>query len=96
MRLPEGILKRRYSELSGGELLRVGLLRALAIQPSVLLLDEPFAALDSEACAALTEILQEWIAAAEDRALVVVSHSLEPLSSLPMRVVELGAPSEAA
>jgi tungstate transport system ATP-binding protein len=63
---------RRVDQLSGGEAQRVAIARALALEPRLLLLDEPFSALDPDSTARLEELLRTL--AANGTTVVVSSH----------------------
>ncbi len=79
----EGKLPR---ELSGGERQRVGIARALAVNPAVLLLDEPFAALDPKTTDELhKDIVGIW--RETGKTVVMVSHSIEEAVALSTRVL---------
>src|SRR5262245_60561039 len=72
----EGLAKRYPSQLSGGQRQRMGLARALAVDPKVLLLDEPFGALDARV---RTE-LRAWLRRLHDETkttTVIVTHDQE-------------------
>jgi sulfate transport system ATP-binding protein len=72
----EGLAKRYPAQLSGGQRQRMGLARALAIDPAVLLLDEPFGALDARVRAEL----RDWLRRLHDETqttTVIVTHDQE-------------------
>jgi ABC-type polar amino acid transport system ATPase subunit len=74
-------------ELSGGEAQRVAIARALAMEPHVLLMDEPTASLDPARRGDLAATLRQW--AAEGRTLVVASHDEEFVRACALRVVTM-------
>jgi NitT/TauT family transport system ATP-binding protein len=88
-----GFEKAYPYQMSGGMQQRCGLARALAIEPNVLLMDEPFAAVDAQTREILQfELLRIW----EQRptAMVFVTHSIEEAVLLGHRVIVLkGRPS---
>jgi len=97
-----GGFERRYpAELSGGQRQRVALARALAIEPRVLLLDEPFGALDAK----VRKDLRKWLRDIHDRTgltTVFVTHDQAEAMEIADRVAilnagrieQIGAPSE--
>lgn len=81
----ESLLQRRASQLSGGEAQRVSLARAFVLEPELLLLDEPFAALDPPTHAKLLEDLA-GILEQDHRTAVFVTHNLKEAARLSHRV----------
>lgn len=81
-----GLDARYPSQLSGGQKQRVALARALAIEPRVLLLDEPFGALDAK----VRKDLRRWLRALHDKTgytTIFVTHDQEEALELADRVV---------
>lgn len=76
-----GLMSRRVDTLSGGERQRVAIARALAVEPALLLLDEPLAALDF----ARRDEIMGWLEALHAHTgtpMLYVTHSLEELARL--------------
>ncbi|MDR3500264.1 MAG: sulfate/molybdate ABC transporter ATP-binding protein [Parvibaculum sp.] len=97
----EGLEKRFPSQLSGGQRQRVALARALAIEPTVLLLDEPFGALDAK----VRKELRRWLRQIHRETgltTIFVTHDQEEALELADRVVimrggkieQIGTPAE--
>ena len=97
----EGLAQRYPSQLSGGQRQRVALARALAVEPKVLLLDEPFGALDAR----VRQELRSWLRRLHDDlhiTSVFVTHDQEEALEVADRVVvmnhgqieQIGSPDE--
>jgi len=96
-----GLEKRYPAQLSGGQRQRVALARAMAVEPNVLLLDEPFGALDAQ----VRKDLRKWLREIHDRTghtTVFVTHDQDEAMELADRVVvmsqgaieQVGTPDE--
>ncbi len=81
-------LEQNAAELSGGELARVALLRALLTHPVVLLLDEPTAALDGDTRDQVLQYVDQWRTEAE-RAVILVTHRADDLKHLHPPITRL-------
>ncbi|MGH7141169.1 MAG: ABC transporter ATP-binding protein [Minisyncoccia bacterium] len=81
-----GLEEKFPRELSGGQQARVGLARALAVDPDILILDEPFAALDAKTTHDLHEdLIKIW--QQTKKTILMVSHNIEEAVSLADRVL---------
>ena len=97
----EGLAKRYPAQLSGGQRQRMGLARALAVDPKVLLLDEPFGALDAR----VRKELRAWLRRLHDETgttTLIVTHDQEEAMDVADQIVlmnhgrveQVGAPRE--
>ncbi len=80
-------------ELSGGMRQRVGFARALVVNPQILLMDEPFSALDILTSDTLkNDLIDLWTAKKTPlRGIIIVTHSIEEAVSMANRVIVLGS-----
>lgn len=91
---PASFAKRFPHQLSGGQRQRVGLARALAAEPSILLMDEPFGALDPLTRAEMQDMLRyllHGLSGPAKKTVVLVTHDLDEALYLADRIVLLEA-----
>ena len=79
-------LRKRPSQLSGGQMQRVAIARALVNNPEIILADEPTGALDTETSVQVMEILKE---VAKDRLVIMVTHNPELAERYSTRIIRM-------
>ena len=99
--LPEDSLQKSPFELSGGQKRRVAIAGVIAMEPEVIIFDEPTAGLDPAGCRAILENIEQY-RRATGATVLMVSHSMDDVALLADRLLVLnqgsiemlGAPSE--
>lgn len=79
------LLEKPFGKLSGGQQQKIMIIRALARNPEILLLDEPFSSLDAETKKSLCEILKDY----SDRLVVIVCHDTSIVKRIADRIVRM-------
>lgn len=88
----DDFMEKSHRDLSGGERQLVALLRALQLEPTVLLLDEPIAALDAETSRRVERLVRTWQAeGSRRRAFVWVSHQAAQVARITDRTLTMQA-----
>jgi len=72
LQLPVNILSQEAHTISGGEAAKAALIRALLVEPEILLLDEPTAHLDAESRIRVLSLLNKWVGENLERAIIIV------------------------
>jgi ABC-type nitrate/sulfonate/bicarbonate transport system ATPase subunit len=95
-RLGLSAFKDKYpGEISGGQRQRTAIARTLAIEPDLLLMDEPFSSLDAPTREGLQNLVMElWVE--QDLTMVIVTHSIEEAGLLGRKILLLGQPPNTA
>ena len=84
-----GLENRDANTLSGGEMQRIALARALVLEPELLLLDEPTANLDPESVASIDRLLQSL--SGQKTTVILATHNMRECKRLATRVAVLQA-----
>ncbi len=79
-------LRKKPSEMSGGQMQRVAIARALVNNPDIILADEPTGALDTETSVQVMEILKEI---SKDRLVIMVTHNPELAEAYSTRIIRM-------
>ncbi|MBR6533310.1 MAG: ABC transporter ATP-binding protein/permease [Clostridia bacterium] len=79
-------LKKKPSEMSGGQMQRVAIARAIVNNPDIILADEPTGALDTETSVQVMEILKEI---SKDRLVIMVTHNPELAEKYSTRIIRM-------
>ncbi len=87
----DGHSKKYPGQLSGGQRQRVAIARTLALNPDLLLMDEPFSSLDAPTRERLQNLTFE-LRAEEDLTIVIVTHAIEEAAILGQRIMVLSDP----
>lgn len=87
----EDVADQFPGQLSGGQRQRVAIARTLALQPDLLLMDEPFSSLDANTREGLQQLVLD-LSRQEELTLVAVTHAIEEAAFLGHRILLLGAP----
>ena len=87
----DGFLDKDQQNLSGGELQIAALLRAIQLEPRALLLDEPTAALDAGATAAVERLVNQWTEQSPGTAFVWITHDAEQAKRMCQSIYQMNA-----
>lgn len=81
-----GYEHRRADELSGGQMQRIAIARAIIKNPSCILADEPTGNLDSESCKSILDLLKKI---SQDKLVIIVSHDMDDAERYADRIVTI-------
>ena len=85
----DDFLQKPQRDLSGGERQIAALVRALLLEPKVLLLDEPTSAMDGETAGSAERLVASWCDSNSQRALVWVTHDLQQSQRVSTQQIEM-------
>lgn len=85
----ESFLDQSHLDLSGGESQIVALVRAMQLQPKVLLLDEPTSALDADTSQKVETLLTDWVQTTDDRAFLWITHDVQQAARISNRTIRI-------